>query len=94
MKIPISVLNYNGSKDTIELIKTLVKSGEYFDCIIVDNDSSRTDDLDIIAAFIKNNYKTELCPEDFVLDTISSVILLILFLNSLFVCDFSVSSVN
>ena len=74
MRIPISVLNYNGSKDTIELIKTLVKSGECFDCIIVDNNSPKVDDLDKIAAFIENEYKTEMLPEGFVSDAISSCV--------------------
>ena len=72
MRIPISVINYNGSNDTIELIKTLGQCGECFDCIIVDNNSPRQDDLDKIISFVEEEYKVRTQPEPFVLDTIIS----------------------
>ena len=70
MKTPISVINFNGSSDTIELIKSLIKSQECFDCIIVDNDSPREDDLDRIISFVESEYGVKTYIDDFKLDTI------------------------
>lgn len=46
--IPIVTINYNGSKDTIELIDSLLKSRESFSLIVVDNDSPNKSEEDTI----------------------------------------------
>jgi GT2 family glycosyltransferase len=56
MLIPIAAINYNGSKDTMELIESLMKSDEEFDFILVDNDSPKKDELKIIGSFLIDNY--------------------------------------
>lgn len=56
MIIPIAVINYNGSKDTIAMIVSLVESGESFDVIIVDNKSPKEFELKNIAKEISEKY--------------------------------------
>jgi hypothetical protein len=54
--IPIAAINYNGSKDTIELIDSLMLSGEEFDLIITDNNSPKTGELKSISDHIEGKY--------------------------------------
>lgn len=53
---PIAAINYNGSKDTITMIDSLVESGEYFDVIIVDNCSPRADEISVILNYVTEKY--------------------------------------
>ena len=46
--IPIVTINYNGHSDTVELIDSLNKSAESFDLIVVDNNSTNKEELEII----------------------------------------------
>jgi GT2 family glycosyltransferase len=59
MIIPIAAINFNGSKDTTELIDSLMKSEEEFDFIVVDNDSPRKDELEIIGNYICEKYSVK-----------------------------------
>ena len=59
MIIPIAAINFNGSEDTIELIDSLMKSGEDFDFIVVDNNSPRKDELEKIGNHISDKYSTK-----------------------------------
>lgn len=55
---PIAAINYNGSSDTIAMIDSLVKSGEEFDVIIVDNQSPKEEELQTILKAVNNKYST------------------------------------
>lgn len=59
MVMPIVTINYNGSKDTIELIDSLHRCGEYFDLIIVDNGSEKRGEIETIVSHIVNRYGFE-----------------------------------
>lgn len=56
MTNPIATINYNGSEDTIALVHSLKKSGESFDLIIVDNQSSRKNEVEKIVSEISKHY--------------------------------------
>ena len=56
---PIAAINYNGSKDTIAMIDSLVESDEYFDVIIVDNRSPREDEISVILDYVTGKYGVE-----------------------------------
>lgn len=56
MTNPIAVINYNGSNDTIAMIDSLVKSGEMFDAIIVDNKSPKGNEIGTILKHLTNKY--------------------------------------
>ena len=56
---PIAVINYNGSSDTIAMIDSLVKSGEEFDVIIVDNQSPNKNELQTIMNHVIGKYAVE-----------------------------------
>lgn len=53
---PIAAINYNGSKDTVELVDSLCNSGEEFDLIVVDNLSSQENELKTISEYISAKY--------------------------------------
>lgn len=51
--ISIVTINYNGSKDTIELIESLRKSDESYHLIVVDNKSPNEDDIVHLIGYVK-----------------------------------------
>lgn len=58
MIYPIAILNYNGSVDTIAMVDSLMKSGESFDAIIVDNQSTKAGEMDTIVNHIHKQYNS------------------------------------
>ncbi|MBR4769257.1 MAG: glycosyltransferase [Lachnospiraceae bacterium] len=52
MRYPVATINYNGSKDTVQLIRSLSESGESFDLIIVDNRSPKTGEVGVISDYV------------------------------------------
>lgn len=53
--IPIVTINYNGSKDTICLIESLIASKEIFHLVIVDNDSPKEGEFETINHYLIKN---------------------------------------
>lgn len=59
MLMPIVTINYNGSKDTNELIDSLNNCNELFDLIIIDNNSNKLNEIENILTHIRNRYGVE-----------------------------------
>lgn len=59
MKTPIVTINYNGSKDTIPMVESLVESKESFYLIIVDNKSPNQQELKLIEDTLCSEYNTQ-----------------------------------
>lgn len=51
--IPIVAINYNGAKDTLGLIDSLLLSGESFELVLIDNSSSNKEDCDYLLSGLK-----------------------------------------
>lgn len=55
--IPIVTINFNGSKDTIDLLNSLEKSKESYNLILVDNCSPDKSDTESLLSFLRKKYK-------------------------------------
>ena len=70
MKTPIVTINYNGSKDTLPMVDSLMKSEEIFSLVIVDNKSPREEELHIIEKSICEKYEVECRDIDYANETV------------------------
>lgn len=55
--IPIVTINYNGCKDTLDLLDSLIVSGESYNLVLVDNCSPNKDDTALLLETLSNRFQ-------------------------------------
>ena len=63
--IPIVTINYNGCKDTIELLDSLIESGESYNLILVDNCSPNKDDTELLLKILSQRFQQRIISDYF-----------------------------